>query len=43
MAFIGITYAGWDSNWLYLFLGVILFVAVMVNTFISKRAKAAKR
>jgi simple sugar transport system permease protein len=43
MAFIGITYAGWDSNWLYLFLGVILFAAVLVNTFISKRAAGAKK
>ena len=43
MAFIGITYAGWDSDWLWLFLGVILFVAVLVNTFIGKRAAGAKK
>jgi simple sugar transport system permease protein len=43
MAFIGITYAGWNSDWLYLFLGVILFAAVLVNTFISKRAAGAKK
>ncbi len=43
MAFIGINYAGWNSDWLFLFLGVILFAAVMVNTFISKRAQGAKK
>jgi simple sugar transport system permease protein len=43
MAFIGITYAGWNTDWSYTFLGVILFVAVLVNTFISKRAQGAKR
>jgi simple sugar transport system permease protein len=43
MAFIGITYAGWNTDWRYLFLGVILFVAVLVNTFISKRAAGAKK
>jgi simple sugar transport system permease protein len=43
MAFIGITYAGWDSDWTWLFLGVILFAAVLVNTVIAKRAKGAKK
>jgi simple sugar transport system permease protein len=43
MAFIGINYAGWNSDWLFLFLGVILFAAVLVNTFISKRAQGAKK
>jgi simple sugar transport system permease protein len=43
MAFIGIAYAGWNTDWSWLFLGVILFAAVLVNTFISKRAKGAKK
>ena len=43
MAFIGIAYAGWNTDWTWLFLGVILFAAVLVNTFISKRAAGAKR
>ena len=43
MAFIGIAYAGWNTDWTWLFLGVILFAAVLVNTFIGKRAAGAKR
>jgi simple sugar transport system permease protein len=43
MAFIGITYAGWNTDWRFLFLGVILFIAVMVNTSIGKRASRAKK
>jgi simple sugar transport system permease protein len=43
MAFIGIAYAGWNTDWTWLFLGVILFAAVLVNTFISKRAAGAKK
>ncbi|MCM0622299.1 ABC transporter permease [Nocardioides bruguierae] len=37
MAFIGIAYAGWNTDWSFLFLGLILFLAVMVNTLISRR------
>ena len=43
MAFIGISYAGWNTDWTWLFLGVILFAAVLVNSFIGKRAAGAKR
>jgi simple sugar transport system permease protein len=43
MAFIGIAFAGWNTDWTWLFLGVILFIAVLVNTFISKRAQGAKK
>ena len=32
MAFEGVIYAGWDSSWDFAFLGVILFLAVVVNT-----------
>ncbi len=40
MAFIGIAFAGWNTDWSFLFLGLILFMAVMVNTLISRRASA---
>ena len=43
MAFIGISFAGWNTDWNWLFLGVILFIAVMVNTAIGKRAQTAAR
>lgn len=32
----GIVYAGWDPNWFYAFLGVMLFLAVMVNLYVRK-------
>jgi len=41
IAFIGIAYAGWNTDWSWLFLGVILFIAVLVNTFIGRRAQGA--
>lgn len=40
---IGIIFAGWDSNWYFTFLGVILFVAVGVNTVVRRRAASARR
>lgn len=43
MAFIGIAFAGWNTDWSFLFLGVILFMAVMVNTIISRRASGGRR
>lgn len=43
MAFIGIAFAGWNTDWNYLFLGLILFLAVMVNTAVRRRAEGAKR
>jgi simple sugar transport system permease protein len=43
IAFIGIAYAGWNTDWSWLFLGVILFTAVIVNTFIGRRAQGAKK
>lgn len=42
-AAIGIPYALWDQDWVSTFLGVILFSAVMVNTWLSKRAKGARK
>jgi simple sugar transport system permease protein len=43
MAFIGIQFTGWNTDWRYLFLGVILLVAVLVNNYIRKRAEGARR
>jgi simple sugar transport system permease protein len=43
MAFIGIAFAGWNTDWSFLFLGLILFMAVMVNTVISRRASGGQR
>jgi simple sugar transport system permease protein len=43
MAFEGVIYAGWDSSWNFTFLGVILFMAVVVNTVIYRRALRARR
>lgn len=43
MAFIGIAFAGWNTDWSFLFLGLILFMAVMVNTIISRRASGGRR
>src|SRR5689334_13079656 len=42
MAFIGIQFSGWNTDWRYLFLGVILLVAVLVNNYIRKRAEGAR-
>ena len=43
MAYIGIPFSMWDSDWTYTFLGVILFAAVLINNFIGKRARGGKR
>jgi simple sugar transport system permease protein len=43
MAFIGIQFANWNTDWRYLFLGVILLAAVLVNNYIRKRAEGARR
>lgn len=43
MAFIGIAFAGWNTDWSFLFLGLILFLAVMVNTLISRRAAGGRQ
>jgi simple sugar transport system permease protein len=37
MAQIGIPFAGWNSNWFFLFLGVMLLVAVIVNDIMRRR------
>jgi simple sugar transport system permease protein len=43
MAFIGIQFSGWDTDWRYLFLGVILLIAVLVNNFVRRSAEGARR
>ncbi len=39
----GIVFAGWNSDYHFLFLGVILLLAVLLNTWIRRRAEAARR
>jgi simple sugar transport system permease protein len=43
MAYIGIPYALWNSDWTSTFLGVILFSAVMINTYIGRRARGGRK
>lgn len=43
MAFIGIQFSGWNTDWRFLFLGVILLLAVLVNNYIRTRAEGARR
>ncbi|HEX4789997.1 MAG TPA: ABC transporter permease, partial [Actinospica sp.] len=42
MAFIGIQFSGWDTDWRFLFLGVILLAAVLVNN-VTRRAAERRR
>jgi len=42
MAQIGIILSGWDSNYVFLFEGVVLVAAVMLNTAIRRRAERAR-
>lgn len=39
MARVGIVYAGWDTDWFYSFLGVMLLVAVVVNDYTRRKAE----
>ncbi|GAA2705312.1 ABC transporter permease [Actinoplanes palleronii] len=41
MTSLGIVYAGWDPNWFKAFLGVMLLLAVLVNTYV-RRLSAGK-
>lgn len=38
----GIVYSGWENDWLYAFLGVMLLLAVLLNEWVRKRAEAAR-
>jgi len=42
MARQGIVYAGWDSDWFKLFLGVMLLAAVLVNNVLRRRAERVR-
>jgi simple sugar transport system permease protein len=39
MARVGIVFAGWDTDWFYSFLGVMLLAAVLVNQYTRRRAE----
>jgi simple sugar transport system permease protein len=43
MAFIGIPFEGWDTDWRFLFYGVTLLLAVLLNTAIRRYAEGARR
>jgi simple sugar transport system permease protein len=43
MATIGIPFSGWNSDYRNLFLGIILFLAVLLNTIIRQQAVKARR
>jgi simple sugar transport system permease protein len=43
MAYIGIPYALWDSDWTFTFLGLILFTAVLINSVVGKRAMKVRK
>jgi len=43
MATIGIPFSGWNSNYRALFLGIILLLAVLLNTIIRHQAEKARR
>jgi simple sugar transport system permease protein len=42
MAFIGIQFSGWNTDWRFLFLGIILLAAVLVNNLVRRRAEGAR-
>jgi simple sugar transport system permease protein len=39
MAQVGIVFAGWDTDWFFSFLGIMLLAAVLVNNYTRKRAE----
>jgi len=39
MARVGIVFAGWDTDWFYSFLGLMLLVAVIVNDYTRRKAE----
>ena len=38
----GIVYAGWNPDWFYFFLGVLLLGAILLNNWVRKRAEAMR-
>lgn len=43
MAYIGIPFSQWNSDWTSTFLGIILFSAVMINTYIGRKASGGRK
>jgi simple sugar transport system permease protein len=43
MAKQGIVFAGWDSDWFQLFLGVMLLLAALLNRFVRTRVEESRR
>ena len=42
MAQLGIVYAGWNPDWFYFFLGALLLGAILLNSFVRRRAEAMR-
>jgi ribose/xylose/arabinose/galactoside ABC-type transport system permease subunit len=42
MVNVGIPFAGWNTNWRFLFLGGFLLIAVSINNFVRERAEASR-
>jgi len=42
MANQGIVYAGWNPDWFYFFLGALLLGAILLNTWVRRRAEAMR-
>ena len=40
MTQLGINYAGWNPDWFKAFLGVMLLAAVLLNTYVKRKADA---
>jgi simple sugar transport system permease protein len=38
----GIVYAGWNPDWFYFFVGALLLGAILLNTYIRRRAEASR-
>lgn len=41
IAFVGIPHAGWNSDWRWAFLGVLLLVATLINHLVGERVRTA--
>jgi simple sugar transport system permease protein len=39
----GITFAGWDTDWFFSFLGAMLLLAVLVNNYVRRKAQEVRR
>jgi simple sugar transport system permease protein len=43
MAFIGIQFSNWNTDWRFLFLGVILLAAVLINNLVRRSVEGSRR